>query len=51
MNVPIMKNGKIKEITTIIPEAWDITINLTGLTSEPSNFNILNNNIITTQKL
>lgn len=51
MNVPIMKNGKIKEITTIIPEAWDITINLTGLTSEPSNFNILNKNIITTQKL
>ena len=51
MKMPIMKNGKIKEIETIIPDAWDITINLTGLTSEPTNFNILNKNIVTTNKL
>ena len=51
MKMPIMKNNKIKEITTIIPEAWNISIDITGLTSEPTNFNILNNNIITTRKL
>lgn len=51
MKLPVLKNNKIYEINTIIPEAWDITITLQGLTSEPTNFNVLNQNIITTTKL
>jgi len=51
MKIPILKNGKPDEIETIIPEAWDVSITLRGLTSEPSNFNILNKHIITTDKL
>ena len=51
MKIPILKNGKPDEIETIIPEAWDVNITLRGLTSEPSNFNILNKHIITTNKL
>lgn len=51
MNMKIKKGLNIEEIKTIIPESFTINITLEGLTSEPTNFNILENNIVTTKKI
>lgn len=51
MNMKIKKGLQIEEIKTIIPESFTINITLEGLTSEPTNFNILENNIVTTKKI
>ena len=48
MKINIIRNNKLESINTIIPEAWQIKMTIEGLTSEPSNFNFLQNKIVTT---